>query len=618
MPKLDSKYQKLEIKANKEIKLELNKMRALGKKKNWTFQVGNTSATKYFINKDIKALTGAQIPTIRKSRSSAPPTANSASASLNTGINPNASSFDLRTRGFTSTVRDQGGCGSCWAFCSTACIETAHIIRNGVNRSTIDLSEQYVLSCSGAGSCDGGQPHKVFKHFKDGGKGCPNDNTFGYTGRDDACQANPSFSDYKVESWGWVGSSPSHATVQEVKNALANYGAVETYIWVNSSFSAYTNGIINDDSRTGWGGWHCVQIVGWDDATQAYLIKNSWGTNWGMNGYAWVKNDVLSIGDWTAWVKAKKQETFDLNGYYACNDGGHYYIRHIGNKVFWFGENPSGSWANVFQGTINGSSLSGSFWDVPKGGMSGKGSLTLKASQGGKYIDKLSGPFGGTKFTKKSLPSTLPGQRAAGYSQAGNINDMDGAWKCNDQGTYYIREVGGKIIWFGEGGLNSKGKPSFANVAIGTRSGNTITVDWADVPKCGLKGKGQLRLKINNANEIVRTAGGGFGGSKWTRATSLDGTWKNKDTNTKGITRLIISGNQTKIQTYGSCSPKDCDWGKVNLVKSGSSCIATYTPSFATKKMTITPYGSGQLKVTLYTDYKDSRKDKTVVYYFKK
>ncbi len=208
----------------------------------------------------------------------------------------------------------------------------------------------------------------------------------------------------------------------------------------------------------------------------------------------------------------------NLNSYYNCNDRGYYYIRQIGNDVYWFGEHPDGKWANVFKGKLRGTELTGHFYDVPKGRASGGSELKLRVSIGGNNIQKISGSsFGGTTFTRAHRPSRLPGNRGAGYSQTGNIGNMNGLWNCDDGGRYYVRQIGQKIIWFGEGGLNSKGIPHFANVAIGTRNENTIRVDWVDIPKSGLNGKGQLTLRINNANEIIKTGGSGFGGSKWRR-----------------------------------------------------------------------------------------------------
>ena len=79
-----------------------------------------------------------------------------------------------------------------------------------------------------------------------------------------------------------------------------------------------------------------------------------------------------------------------------------------------------------------------------------------------------------------------------------------------------INQVGKKVFWFGEAAFTS-GRPAFANVAVGTRFGNVITLNWADVPKCNMGGKGTLKLKVTSANTIVKISGSGFGGSKWTR-----------------------------------------------------------------------------------------------------
>lgn len=403
---LESKYKKKELRASKQDKETLTKLRSI---KGSTQTVGITSVFSHIGKKDIKSITGAVLPSSSDLRQG-PPMAEARSFNIRTGINSRLQYVDLRTKGLVSPVKDQRNCGSCWAFCATACVETAHLLRNGINVNSLDLSEQYALSCSNAGSCRGGQPHKVYWHLQNTGKGMPKETSFRYSATDQSCPARPSFTDFRVEQWGWVGRNNKHATVSEVKDALSRYGAVDTYIWVNSSFGAYTNGVINDNSRSGWGGWHCVQIVGWDDNRQAYLIKNSWGTEWGMDGFAWVNYNVLSIGDYAAWVIAKKQ----------------------------------------------------------------------------------------------------------------------------------------------------------------------------------------------NFEPII------------------DGTWRNKDSNTRGITRIIIDGNATTIHAYGSCSPRDCDWKKVSLKRSGAVYKAVYRHGFATRDLTLSRISNGELKLVVFTNYHDKRKDRTAIYYFKK
>ncbi|MBE0677464.1 MAG: hypothetical protein IH592_01745 [Bacteroidales bacterium] len=91
-----------------------------------------------------------------------------------------------------------------------------------------------------------------------------------------------------------------------------------------------------------------------------------------------------------------------------------------------------------------------------------------------------------------------------------------------------------------------------------------------------------------------------------TVASSMDGTWKNSDPNTRGITKVIISGNGTRIQTFGSCSPTDCDWGKVPLTRSGANFRATYDESMAVTYITFGVSGN-EMKLTSDRRYKDKR-----------
>ncbi|MDY8136247.1 hypothetical protein [Aquimarina sp. 2201CG5-10] len=212
------------------------------------------------------------------------------------------------------------------------------------------------------------------------------------------------------------------------------------------------------------------------------------------------------------------KKTFNLTGFYNGSDKGLYYIKQIGNDIFWFGEDPSGIWANTFKGTLDGNTLSGTFYDVPKGRNVAYGALTFSISSDGNVIKKTFGPgFGGNVLTKANRPSELPGTRIQGFGNNNNINDLTARWKANDGGFYYIRQIGNRIMWFGEQDYKN-GRPIWSNVAFGIRSGNTINLEWIDVPKGNNGGYGKLVLKVDDANTISRTqATGGFGGRTWKR-----------------------------------------------------------------------------------------------------
>jgi hypothetical protein len=108
-------------------------------------------------------------------------------------------------------------------------------------------------------------------------------------------------------------------------------------------------------------------------------------------------------------------------------------------------------------------------------------------------------------------------QPPGGSNQGGNqaALDLTGIWNCDDGGKYYIRQLGNMIWWFGE---KDPDNPDWSNVMRGTLSGNTITADWADVPKGSIMQSGSLKLSIVSSNEInAIQKTGGFVGSSWTR-----------------------------------------------------------------------------------------------------
>lgn len=95
--------------------------------------------------------------------------------------------------------------------------------------------------------------------------------------------------------------------------------------------------------------------------------------------------------------------------------------------------------------------------------------------------------------------------------------DLNGIWKSNDGGTYYVRQMENDVWWVG---MSSDNGRTWTNVFKGVRNGNTVTGQWADVPKGRISSGGLLNLRIQGTNQSVsgftRSAvSGGFGGSQW-------------------------------------------------------------------------------------------------------
>ncbi|MEM9920986.1 MAG: hypothetical protein AAF990_22995 [Bacteroidota bacterium] len=100
--------------------------------------------------------------------------------------------------------------------------------------------------------------------------------------------------------------------------------------------------------------------------------------------------------------------------------------------------------------------------------------------------------------------------------------------------------------------------------------------------------------------------------------TSLDGTWINRDANTSGLTKVVISSSNRIFQAFGKCHPNDCVWDRVRMQGRGNSYKAYYNQGFAKRVLSIAKLNNGLLCVIMKTDYKDRRKSRRDTYYFRK
>lgn len=224
-------------------------------------------------------------------------------------------------------------------------------------------------------------------------------------------------------------------------------------------------------------------------------------------------------------------------------DGVKCFVREYRNAdrqaVTWICENPDQQWSYVFSGLRNESNntvLEGSIAFIPKGTRVLRrndvtfrvGRRTSAPRRGADAVTKRAifprsglddAPFvkffefddARANFTKVTRSSFGPYQDY--FPAPGGSQDLTGVWYGNDGGVYYILQRGPFITWFGE---SSNG--AWANVAEGGRIGQNMSLAWADVPKGGARGQGQLGLRLEGSNRLVRTsASGGFGGSVWTR-----------------------------------------------------------------------------------------------------
>jgi C1A family cysteine protease len=204
------------------------------------------------------------------------------------------SSWDSRQNGWIGDVKDQGNCGSCWDFSGTGVVEVAYN-KAGVFTEKIVLSEEYTLSCGNNGGCDGDDNTTVLDWAKN--KGLPTSEDYGpYEAKASRCQYSSGMLLHKIDDWGFADSSDHNgvASVQSIKNAIKYYGCVGAAIAADDAFMNVQPGQVFSGNYSEIN--HDIMLVGWDDSKGAWLLRNSWGTEWADGGYCWIKYGANEVG----------------------------------------------------------------------------------------------------------------------------------------------------------------------------------------------------------------------------------------------------------------------------------------------------------------------------------
>lgn len=219
------------------------------------------------------------------------------------------SKWDWRAKGIVPPVRDQGGCGSCWAFGTVGVMESALKKAGGPLK---DLSEQFLVSCNKEfWDCGGGLTAHMY-HLNKLGKaqtkvGAVLEADVPYIASNGSCTVAYNHP-YKLSNWKFItGSEWTVGSVNAIKTAIYTYGPITAGVCAAGGFYNYNGGVFagNDDC----GGYtnHQIILVGWDDATGSWILRNSWGPYWGENGYMRIKYHTeidphSRVGEGTSWV----------------------------------------------------------------------------------------------------------------------------------------------------------------------------------------------------------------------------------------------------------------------------------------------------------------------------
>jgi hypothetical protein len=217
------------------------------------------------------------------------------------------SSLDWRDHNaldWTTSIKDQGACGACVAFGVCATMETQWNILNNDTTIDLDLSEAHLFFCGGSCGCmTGWYPGPALDYAGD--HGVCREACFPYRDSDMECALCSGWESdaFRVTSWREV------TNVAERKHLLASHGPLVGCMDVYTDFQSYTGGIYQYATGDKEGS-HCIAIVGYDDNTNCWICKNSWGTGWGESGGLSTESGWFRIGygecgidtDWPAYV----------------------------------------------------------------------------------------------------------------------------------------------------------------------------------------------------------------------------------------------------------------------------------------------------------------------------
>lgn len=185
-------------------------------------------------------------------------------------------SHDWRAKGMVSDVKNQGSCGSCWAFSVVGFLESQSLMKGKKDKFT----EQQLVDCNKTTyGCQGGWPDLAFKYLQTAG--IEAEASYPYTARDGTCQYSSSKVIGKtanVKCW----ENPTVATLQ---SQLYTIGPL-TIVVDASDFQSYSSGVLSCRHNSSMN--HAVLLVGY--TPDSWIIKNSWGKNWGQQGFITVSN----------------------------------------------------------------------------------------------------------------------------------------------------------------------------------------------------------------------------------------------------------------------------------------------------------------------------------------
>jgi len=198
-------------------------------------------------------------------------------------LSADPTAFDWKNQSKVTDVKDQGQCGSCWAFSATENIESVWMIAKGLSSSSMEhLAPQQIVDCDTEDDgCNGGDTPTAYEYIIKA-HGQDTEKAYPYKARDQTCAFKPANVYTTISSYKYATKTKNE---EEIKTNLVAWAPLSICVDA-ASWQDYSDGVMTH-KECGKSLDHCVQLTGFDvsGSKPFWNVRNSWGTNWGENGY---------------------------------------------------------------------------------------------------------------------------------------------------------------------------------------------------------------------------------------------------------------------------------------------------------------------------------------------